>query len=413
MKSLLRIRMHKWYKENIHFGILFATMLLVIIGLISIYSATYDAGASDYFYRQIGWAVIGVFLMLIIMFIPFRTLQLISYPVYILSLLMLVAVLVLGKTIAGSTSWFGVGKMGLQPSEIVKATSILALAAFLSDKRLNLYRLKSVLKASSFVIFPVILILLQPDMGTAIIYIGILFPVLYWSGAPTLLMITVIAPSIVAVAALFGTTPFLIIIFILLAALFVMKENRLISASIFSLSVLVGVSVQFMYGKLALYQQKRIDTFLNPENDPLSAGYNVIQAKVAIGSGGVLGKGFLEGSQTQLNFIPAQWTDFIFCVPAEEFGFLGSLLILILFGYLLFRGIKIAATVKNRYASIVAIGIVSIFASHIIINIGMVMGIMPVIGIPLPFLSYGGSFLLTSLSLIGLLLNMYANRKEY
>ncbi len=413
MKSLLRIRMHKWYKENIHFGILFATMLLVIIGLISIYSATYDAGASDYFYRQIGWAVIGVFLMLIIMFIPFRTLQLISYPVYILSLLMLVAVLVLGKTIAGSTSWFGVGKMGLQPSEIVKATSILALAAFLSDKRLNLYRLKSVLKASSFVIFPVILILLQPDMGTAIIYIGILFPVLYWSGAPTLLMITVIAPSIVAVAALFGTTPFLIIIFILLAALFVMKENRLISASIFSLSVLVGVSVQFMYGKLALYQQKRIDTFLNPENDPLSAGYNVIQAKVAIGSGGILGKGFLEGSQTQLNFIPAQWTDFIFCVPAEEFGFLGSLLILILFGYLLFRGIKIAATVKNRYASIVAIGIVSIFASHIIINIGMVMGIMPVIGIPLPFLSYGGSFLLTSLSLIGLLLNMYANRKEY
>jgi rod shape determining protein RodA len=405
--------MHKWYKGNIHFGILFATMLLVIIGLISIYSATYDAGASDYFYRQIGWAVIGVFLMLIIMFIPFRTLQLISYPVYILSLLMLVAVLILGKTIAGSTSWFGVGKMGLQPSEIVKATSILALAAFLSDKRLNLYRLKSILKASSFVIFPVILILLQPDMGTAIIYIGILFPVLYWSGASTLLMITVIAPSIVAVAALFGTTPFLIIIFILLAALFMMKENRLISASIFSLSVLVGVSVQFMYGKLALYQQKRIDTFLNPENDPLSAGYNVIQAKVAIGSGGILGKGFLEGSQTQLNFIPAQWTDFIFCVPAEEFGFLGSLLILILFGYLLFRGIKIAATVKNRYASIVAIGIVSIFASHIIINIGMVMGIMPVIGIPLPFLSYGGSFLLTSLSLIGLLLNMYANRKEY
>jgi rod shape determining protein RodA len=240
-----------------------------------------------------------------------------------------------------------------------------------------------------------------------------LFPVLYWSGAPTLLMITVIAPSIVAVAALFGTTPFLIVISTLLVALFVMKENRLISASIFSLAVLVGVSVQFMYGKLALYQQKRIDTFLNPENDPLSAGYNVIQATVAIGSGGIFGKGFLEGSQTQLNFIPAQWTDFIFCVPAEEFGFLGALLILILFGYLLFRGIKIAATTKNRYASIVAIGIVSIFASHIIINIGMVIGIMPVIGIPLPFLSYGGSFLLTSLSLIGLLLNMYANRKEY
>jgi rod shape determining protein RodA len=405
--------MRKWYEENIHLGIMIVTLLLVIVGLISIYSATYDAGSSDYFYRQIAWVVIGFILMFAIMLIPFRTLQLISYPVYIISILLLIGVLILGKTVAGSTSWFVVGKMGLQPSEIVKTTSILALAAYLSDKRLNLNRLLTVFKASSFVFLPIILILLQPDMGTAIIYIGLLLPVMYWAGTSALLMITVIAPSIVAVAALFGTTSFLIVIFILLITLFLMKENRLVSALIFSLAVLVGVSVQFIYGKLALYQQKRIDTFLNPENDPLSAGYNVIQAKVAIGSGGLFGKGFLEGSQTQLNFIPAQWTDFIYCVPAEEFGFLGALFILSLFAYLLYKGTNIASTVKSRYASIVAIGVVSIFASHIVINIGMVMGIMPVIGVPLPFLSYGGSFLLTSLSLIGLLLNIYANRKEY
>jgi rod shape determining protein RodA len=405
--------MRKWYEENIHLGILVVTLLLVIVGLIAIYSATYDAGSSDYFYRQIAWAVIGFFLMIIIMLVPFRTLQLISYPVYIISVLLLIGVLILGKTVAGSTSWFGVGKMGLQPSEIVKMTSILALAAYLSDKRLNLNRLMMVFKVSGIVFLPMILILLQPDMGTAIIYIGLLLPVMYWAGTSALLMITVIAPSIVAVAALFGTTSFLIVIFLLLITLFLMKENKLVTALIFSLSVLVGVSVQFIYGKLALYQQKRIDTFLNPENDPLSAGYNVIQAKVAIGSGGLFGKGFLEGSQTQLNFIPAQWTDFIYCVPAEEFGFLGAFFILGLFAYLLYKGTNIASTVKSRYASIVAIGVVSVFASHIVINIGMVMGIMPVIGVPLPFLSYGGSFLLTSLSLIGLLLNIYANRKEY
>jgi rod shape determining protein RodA len=405
--------MRKWYEENIHLGILVVTLLLVIVGLIAIYSATYDAGSSDYFYRQIAWAVIGFFLMIIIMLVPFRTLQLISYPVYIISVLLLIGVLILGKTVAGSTSWFGVGKMGLQPSEIVKMTSILALAAYLSDKRLNLNRLMMVFKVSGIVFLPMILILLQPDMGTAIIYIGLLLPVMYWAGTSALLMITVIAPSIVAVAALFGTTSFLIVIFLLLITLFLMKENKLVTALIFSLSVLVGVSVQFIYGKLALYQQKRIDTFLNPENDPLSAGYNVIQAKVALGSGGLFGKGFLEGSQTQLNFIPAQWTDFIYCVPAEEFGFLGAFFILGLFAYLLYKGTNIASTVKSRYASIVAIGVVSVFASHIVINIGMVMGIMPVIGVPLPFLSYGGSFLLTSLSLIGLLLNIYANRKEY
>jgi len=405
--------MRKWYEENIHLGILIVTILLVIVGLISIYSATYDAGSSDYFYRQIAWAGIGFLLMFVIMLIPFRTLQLISYPVYIISIFVLIGVLILGKTVAGSTSWFGVGKLGLQPSEIVKTTSILALAVYLSDKRLNLSRLMTVFKASGFVYVPMLLILLQPDLGTAVIYLGMLLPVMYWAGTSALLMITVIAPSLVAVAALFGTTSFFIVIFILLVALFLMKENKLISALIFSLSVLVGVSVQFIYGKLAVYQQKRIDTFLNPENDPLSAGYNVIQAKVAIGSGGFFGKGFLEGSQTQLNFIPAQWTDFIYCVPAEEFGFLGALFILTLFAYLLYRGTNLASTVKSRYASIVGIGVVSVFASHIVINIGMVMGIMPVIGVPLPFLSYGGSFLLTSLSLIGLLLNIYANRKEY
>jgi rod shape determining protein RodA len=203
------------------------------------------------------------------------------------------------------------------------------------------------------------------------------------------------------------------VVVITLVTLLLLRENRLMSAIVFSLTVLVGVSVQFMFGKLKGYQQHRILTFLNPDGDPLGAGYNVIQSKIAIGSGGFFGKGFLQGTQTQLNFIPAQWTDFIYCVPSEEFGFVGAFLILTLLTLLLLRGIQTATNVKSRYASIVAVGVVSTYTVHMIINIGMAMGMMPVIGVPLPFMSYGGSNLLSNMVMAGLLMNMYANRKEY
>jgi rod shape determining protein RodA len=171
--------------------------------------------------------------------------------------------------------------------------------------------------------------------------------------------------------------------------------------------------VQFVYERMPSYQQKRIMTFLNPEADPLGSGYNVLQAKVAIGSGGLFGKGYLQGTQTQLNFIPEQWTDFIFCVPGEEFGFFGASFVLLLFGGLLLHGIKVASVSKNRFAGIASIGITAVLATHVLINIGMSMGLMPVVGIPLPFLSYGGSALLMNMVMSGLLMNFWANRKEY
>ena len=174
-----------------------------------------------------------------------------------------------------------------------------------------------------------------------------------------------------------------------------------------------GISVQFIYDGLKPYQQKRIATFLDPNADPLGAGYNILQSKVAIGSGGLFGKGYLHGTQTQLNFIPEQWTDFIFCVPGEEFGFLGAATVLLLFAGLLVRGVSLASTVKNKYGSFVAIGITGVFATHMFINIGMSLGLLPVIGVPLPFLSYGGSALLANMSMVGILMNLYANRKEY
>lgn len=402
-----------WYKENIDLKTIAPVTLLLLLGIASVYSATYDAGASIFFNRQLIWAGSGFFLMIVIMLIPFRTLQLLSYPLYGMSVLLLIIVLFGGKIVAGSRSWFGIGGFGLQPSEIVKVTTVLALAAYLSRSQVNLQRFKHLATALGFVLLPVALITLQPDIGTAIIYIGMLFIILFWAGASNLLMTTLLAPAAAAIATLFGTTAFFIVVILILIILFVLRENRLFSATIFSFTVLVGVSVQFIFGKLAPHQQNRIITFLNPDADPLGAGYNVIQSKIAIGSGGFFGKGFLQGSQTQLNFLPAQWTDFIYCVPAEEFGFIGAFAILLFLTLVLIRGVQIASMVKNRYASLVAIGIVAIFATHMIINIGMAMGMMPVIGVPLPFLSYGGSNLMTNMIMAGLFLNMYANRKEH
>jgi len=405
--------MDTWFKDNVDLKTIAPTLLLLAIGVASVYSATYDAGASMYFNRQLIWTGIGILLMLIIMVIPFRTLQLLSYPLYGFSILFLIVVLIAGKMVAGSKSWFGVAGFGLQPSETVKVTTILALASYLSERHVNLNRFKHLSITLGFVLLPVLLIVLQPDVGTAIIYLGMLVIILYWAGASNFLMMTMIAPFAAVIATLFGTTPFLIVIAVTFVTLFLLRQNRLAAAMVFSLTVLMGVSVQFIFGKLAPHQQNRIVTFLNPDADPLGAGYNVIQSKIAIGSGGLFGKGFLQGSQTQLNFIPAQWTDFIYCVPSEEFGFVGAFAILLFLTLFLIRGVQIASMVKSRYASLVAIGIVAAFATHTIINIGMSMGIMPVVGVPLPFLSYGGSNLFTNMIMAGLLLNMYANRKEY
>jgi rod shape determining protein RodA len=402
-----------WFKDNLDYKTIVPVILLVAIGVVSVYSATYDAAASLYFNRQLMWAGIGTLLMIILIFVPFRSLQLLSYPLYGISILLLIGVLGAGKMVAGSRSWFGIAGLGLQPSELVKVTTVMALATYLSDPTVHLSRLKNLVVTFGFVLLPVFLIALQPDIGTAIIYIGMMAIIIYWAGASNFLMLTLIAPVAAVVATLFGTTPFVIVIGVTFLLLFLLRENRLISALVFSGTVLLGVSVQFIFSTLALHQQNRILSFLNPEADPQGAGYNVIQSQIAIGSGGVLGKGFLHGSQTQLNFIPAQWTDFIYCVPGEEFGFVGAFAILLLLTLLLIRGVQIAAMVKNRYASLVAIGIVAILAIHMVINIGMSMGILPVIGVPLPFISYGGSHLMTNMIMVGLLLNMYANRKEY
>jgi rod shape determining protein RodA len=386
---------------------------LVAIGLVSIYSATYDARASAIFYKQLTWAGVGVLVLLFAVLLPFRVLQAVSFPAYGLTIALLVAVLVIGRTVSGSTSWFNFGAFRLQPAEFAKITTVLALASYLSRPNVSLGNIKDFGVAAAIVLAPVVLIMLQPDTGTAIIFLGLLFPILFWGGATRFVLLALMAPGLVAIAALIGTTPFLIALVAVGALLFFSKENRLAAAIVFAVTTLGGLSVQVIYDRLKPYQQKRIATFLDPNADPLGAGYNILQSKVAIGSGGLFGKGYLQGSQTQLNFIPEQWTDFIFCVPGEEFGFLGATVVLALFALLLARCVSIASTVNSRFASFTAIGFFGIIGIHAIINIGMAVGLLPVIGVPLPFLSYGGSALLASMAMVGILMNLYANRKAH
>lgn len=402
-----------YFKEHVDFPMLIVTLALVVIGLVSIYSATYDAGASENSYRQALYAAAGLFVLLLVAFLPLRVLQFAAAPAYFASVLLLVSVLLLGKTVSGSTSWFNLGAFRLQPSEFTKITTVLALAAYLSRSDVSLQNLRHLSVVAAIVGLPVALIMLQPDTGTAMIY-GVMFlPFLYWAGASSFVLLAIMAPLVAAVTALFGTTAFLIAVIVLGALIWVTKEHRIVAAVVFSVTVLVGISVQSIYSGLKPYQQKRIDTFLDPNADPLGAGYNVLQSKVAIGSGGLFGKGYLRGTQTQLNFIPEQWTDFIFCVPGEEFGFIGASVVLVLFLVLLARGVWLGSAMKNRFGSYVAIGLTAVFGAHIVINIGMALGLLPVVGVPLPFLSYGGSSLLTNMTMVGVLLNLYANRKEY
>jgi rod shape determining protein RodA len=404
----------EFFKEYFDFKTLFLVLALIAIGIVSIYSATYgEETAALYYQKQLTWFGIGACAMLITLFIPFRAFPRVAIAFYAISLLLLVIVLIIGKTISGSTSWLGVGGIGAQPSEIAKIGTILALAAYMSKSDVDLLSMKHLAITFGILAVPVVLIVLQPDAGTAITYCGMFLPMLAWGGASPFLILFIAACIVVSLAALFGTTMLVLVFALFAVVLYFFRVERFRSVLAFSGVAFLGMTVQLMIGSLPPHQQKRLTVFLNPESELLGAGYNVFQSKVAIGSGGLLGKGFLQGTQTQFNFIPEQWTDFIFCVPGEEFGFLGSAVVLSLFLMLLLRNVRLALLLKNRFASLTVMGITSIFFVHIAINVGMAMGLFPVVGVPLPFLSYGGSALLANMVMVGLLMNLYIHRKEY
>lgn len=400
--------------DKFDFIVFFTVIALIAIGLVAIYSATNaHPTAQGNFQKQYITAVISLVLFFVAYFIPYKTYRYLALPSYIGSLFLLVLVLFIGKTIYGAKSWISFGPIGFQPSEFAKVGVILFLAYYLTKQRKNPNNLKEFLSVAFLGMVPIILILLEPDMGTAIVYIAITSVILFWSGIDLFWFFLVLSPIVVVFASLFSLSAFVLAMLVVLALLIYFKKNIFVNASIFVMNMSAAYLFDYGMSFLKPHQQKRIETFVNPSSDPLGAGYNILQTKVAIGSGGLTGKGFLQGNQTQLRFIPEQWTDFIYCVIGEEFGFVGSILVVTLFLILFARLLYIAVHTKSRFGSMVVIGTLALLFTHFAINIGMNLGVAPVIGLPLPFMSYGGSSLMVNMLLIGIVLNLYKNRREH
>ncbi len=398
-------------RKNFDVTTFFSVILLLIAGSLAIYSATYAANMNNRFGQQLLFAAGGIGGMIIMALLPVRWFQVIAYPLYVISLALLVFVAVKGKLVYGHRSWIAIGSFQFQPSEISKLATIFTIGAFLNKGR-DLSKAKNVLIICGLVVLPVALIMKEPDPGTGVIFAGLMVILLLWSGVDLFLLAAVVIPALVAVLSLFGQTPTVISVLAGGAILFfIFRRNIILTILAFGVVIAVAFSTNFIYEHLHQYQRNRVQVLLDPELDPLGAGYNVIQTRMAIGSGGITGKGYLKGTQTQLRYVPKQWTDFIISVPAEEFGFIGAVVILLLYLFVIFRGVAIASSVRSMFSSVVAMGIAAIWFLHVTVNIGMALGLMPVIGIPLPFMSYGGSALLTNLLMAGILMNLYRNRK--
>lgn len=399
-------------QDRFDLAVFLPVVILIAFGLIAIYSSTLNLpSARGDFYKQVIFVGVSFFTFLLFYSLPHQTIKLIAIPFYSLSIFFLIAVLVVGKTVYGAKSWFGIGGFGFQPSELAKAGTILMLAYWLTYKSRDINNLKDLTIALGIGIVPIMLIMLEPDMGTSIVFGLVTLTLVFWSGISLFGLFVVLSPGFVIFASLFGTISFIGALLLIIAALFFFKRDLFNSITVFVINLASGFFFDFVFKILKPHQQKRIESFLDPTADPLGAGYNALQAKVAIGSGGLYGKGFLNGNQTQLRFIPKQWTDFIYSVIGEEFGFIGSVLVVILFAVIFIRLLNIASLAKDKFSVLIVVGVLSLLFSHFALNIGMDLGITPVIGLPLPFLSYGGSSLLVNMMLIGLVLNIYRNRK--
>jgi rod shape determining protein RodA len=396
--------------RKIDLGVLLPVLFLVGAGLLSLYSATHDAAIFVKFQKQIFWSVLGLLAIVLILLAPPRFFHYSAYLIYGFSLILLILVLLFGKTIAGNAGWFGIGSYGIQPSEFAKVAAILALARFLSDSTTSMHSFTDLLKAIGIVALPWVLILMQPDFGTGLVYWAVFLAMIFWAGAEMLLLLTLLSPVLIVVLSIINVWYFLGAAVVVSALFYIFKRNLGVALMFLAINLSIGFGVQYFYDHLPAYQQARIAVYFDPTEAPLSAGWNVIQSKVAIGSGGLSGRGYLQGSQTQLRFVPEQWTDFIFCVPAEEFGFIGGGLILLSFTLLFLRGIVLARVIEFRFSSLAVIGITAMFLFHVFVNIGMTVGLIPVIGIPLPFMSYGGSFFLTSMFAVGIILHAAMTR---
>ncbi len=393
-------------KRQPNWSILIFALLLSGYGLLAIYSATYsidNPDIRDNLTRQIFWICAGLAAALVVAHLSLNFIISVAYVPYAL-LIVLLVILAFFPQENGVSRWIKIGAFHLQPSELMKPALVLALARFLSDRNRSPNKLKTLFFSFLFVLLPFLLVLKQPDLGTSLTFLVVIIPMLYWRGLSTFIIFAVCTPFITFIASFHFWTFFVIIVFISIA-LIISKRGAIVFWVLFVINISVGIFAPVFWKSLHEYQQQRILTFLGLISDPRGVGYQIIQSKVAIGSGGIFGKGFLLGTQTQLRFLPAQHTDFIFSVLAEEWGFVGAVIILLTLFMFLKKSIKVAAAAKNLFAGVLVIGVVTVFAFQIFINIGMTLGIMPVTGIPLPFISYGGSAMMTNMIMAGIIAN--------
>lgn len=385
--------------------------LLLTFGLFVLYSAGQtdvpNFAAAGAWKRQLMWIGGGIIVAYTAFTISPRLLEWGALPFYIFALLLLGLTLVIGGgsgTAASSKSWLMIGghKIG-QPSELAKLAVVLMLARHLSSRREAPESVTQCLPACLIAGFPALLVLLQPDLGSALVFVGILFAVLFWAGTPPTTLLLIASP-VVSLLMAFNVWTWVAWMVALGIVMILVRPFIVEGILVFGVNVAMGFIALPIWNKLAVYQQNRLLTFLNPEVDPQKAGYHAIQSKVAIGSGGWLGNGYLEGPQKRLAFLPEQHTDFIFAVLGEELGFVGVLAALLLFFALFLILVRIARRATDPFSSLMTFGILGILFTHVFENVGMTVNVMPITGIPLPFFSYGISFLLSTSLSVGLIL---------
>jgi len=399
--------------------------LLIVIGLALIYSVFHPHrnGFSEdvsylFFTRQLIWVCFGIAAMIIGFSVPFRYFEALAFVFYLVCLVMLGVVLFIDGTQA-TQRWINIGPMRLQPSEFMKIALLFVWGRVLSGHFSPGERLKKTLIALGLTLVPFLLVLRQPDLGTAIVFFLMLLPVLYWRGLKGRQIFFLLSPIVASLLIIHSEEvtgnpwPFGVFIVIIFVVAYLRRANLLESISLVAANLGVGLILPIVWDRLKGYQQLRILNFLDPETDKLGAGWQVFQSKIAIGSGGIAGKGYLEGTQKALEFLPAKHTDFVFSVLGEEMGFVGAVLVLMIFGVLVARALAVATKAKSQFASTACVGIAAYFFFQVFVNVAMTTGMAPVTGIPLPFLSYGGSSLVVSCFFVGFLLNCSVRWYEY
>ena len=397
-------------------------VLLVCLGWISIYASQYNDDTSfaldltSRYGKQVLFIIVAFFCAFLTLIIDWKFFYSLSYVFYICMILLLITVLFKGSVTGGSMSWFELGSFKFQPSEFAKFTTGLALAKYYNNIHFKTISLLDKLKTYGIILLPFLLIVLQNDLGTALVFTAFVL-VLYREGLSGNILIFGIAIGLLFVMTLLIEKLLLTSVFggiiLLIILLRKKKKEMIVLISIFIISTSFIFSVNYIFNEvLAPHQRTRINVLLGKEIDPQGAGYNLIQSKIAIGSGGFFGKGFLNGTQTRFDFVPEQSTDFIFCTIGEEWGFLGSLFFMILYVGLLLRVLFLAERQRSNFSRIYGYSVATILFMHFCINIGMTIGLLPVIGIPLPFISYGGSSLVGFTILLFIFLNLDSYRLQ-